>query len=312
MKLHGLVGNRAVKRQLEAQANGRGLAHAYILSGPEGSGKHTLARIISAALVCTGGGEVPCGGCAACRKGKEGIHPDVIRVSVPADKREITVGQARQLQRDAYIRPNEADRKVYVIEQADLMNPNAQNALLKLLEEGPDYAAFLLLAENPGALLPTVRSRCETLCLAPVTAAEAEAWLMGRFPGKDRGILHAAAADCGGLLGRAVEALEETAQQRQEIAAQADSILRAMRTHNERLLMETVFPLEKRDREQLSTLFDELILRLRAEVTAEDRSFSPHCAVTAAEQLRKIRLACDCNAAPGHLCGWLCAAFATI
>ena len=81
--------------------------------------------------------------------------------------------QIRALRADAYIRPNEAGRKVYLLERAHTMNPSAQNAMLKLLEEGPPYAAFLLLTENAAALLPTVRSRCETLTLSPVPLPEA-------------------------------------------------------------------------------------------------------------------------------------------
>lgn len=167
MKLDRLPGNAALKRQLSAQAEGRGLSHAYLISGPAGSGKSILAQLLAAAMVCTGQGEKPCGLCPACKKTFGGIHPDVIHVDVPAGKREIPVEQIRQIRSDAWIRPNEGARKVYIFHNAQAMNPNAQNALLKLLEEGPAYAAFLLLADNPGALLPTIRSRCEGAPLVP-------------------------------------------------------------------------------------------------------------------------------------------------
>ena len=165
MKLDALAGNAALKQQLSAQEKGRGLSHAYLISGPAGSGKKTLARLLSAAMVCTGDGEKPCGSCAACKKVFGNIHPDVIQVG--SDGKDISVGQAREARSDAYIRPNEGRRKVYIIDPADAMNPAAQNALLKVLEEGPSYAAFLLLAERPGLLLDTVRSRCELLALPP-------------------------------------------------------------------------------------------------------------------------------------------------
>ena len=106
-------------------------------------------------------------GCPECRKILAGIHPDVITVSPAEGKREILIDQARALRADAYIRPNEAARKVYLIDPADSMNAAAQNTLLKVLEEGPPYAAFLLLAEQTGGLLATIRSRCETLALPP-------------------------------------------------------------------------------------------------------------------------------------------------
>ena len=95
----------------------------------------------------------------------KGSHPDLSRTAPPPDKAEITVEQIRSLRADAYVRPNEGRRKVYVIDPADAMNPAAQNALLKVLEEGPAYAAFLLVSDRPGKLLDTVRSRCELLSL---------------------------------------------------------------------------------------------------------------------------------------------------
>lgn len=141
---------------LAARAQGGRLAHAYILMGREAG---ELARSLSAAMVCTGAAR-PCGACRACRKVLGGVHPDVITLA-PEEGKDFTVAQARALRADAYVTPNEGERKVYVLENAQRMNQNAQNALLKVLEEGPRYAAFLLLTENPDALLPTVRSRCE-------------------------------------------------------------------------------------------------------------------------------------------------------
>jgi len=165
MPLSTLKGNRALKEQLLPRLSGGELGHALILSGPAGSGKHTLAGIISRAMVCDRTGTKPCGSCPACKKALAGIHPDIITVAPLEEGKAITVDQVRQMRADAHIRPNEAPRKVYVIEQADGMKDSAQNAMLKLLEEGPAYASFLLIAENPGGLLTTVRSRCETLSL---------------------------------------------------------------------------------------------------------------------------------------------------
>ena len=206
MRLDTLAGNAPLKEQLSAQEKGRGLSHAYLISGPSGSGKRTLARLLSAAMVCINSTEKPCGDCPGCKKVFGGIHPDVIQVG--EDGKDITVGQARQARSDAYVRPNEGKRKVYIFHNAQNMNPPAQNALLKLLEEGPAYAAFLLLTENPGSLLTTIRSRCEALSLVPVSPAEAEYELARRFPQLPREARHAAARRCGGLLGQAVAELE--------------------------------------------------------------------------------------------------------
>ncbi len=225
MRLDSLAGNTALKEQLSAQEKGRGLSHAYLISGPVGSGKRTLARLLSAAMVCTGSPEKPCGSCPGCKKAFGGIHPDVIQVG--EDGKDISVGQAREARSDAYVRPNEGERKVYIFHNAQNMNPSAQNALLKLLEEGPAYAAFLLLTENPGSVLSTIRSRCENLALTPVSPAEAEYELARRFPQLPREQRHAAARRCGGLLGQAVAELEgqEAGDQLREEAARFLALL---------------------------------------------------------------------------------------
>ena len=144
----------------------KSLSHAYLITGGSGESRGAYARRMAAAYLCDGE-SVPCGRCRHCRKVENGIHPDVVWISPLPDKREISVDQARTLRSDAYIRPNEGRRKVYVIEPADSMNGYAQNAILKVLEEGPRYAAFLLLAGEPGKMLDTIRSRCETLALPP-------------------------------------------------------------------------------------------------------------------------------------------------
>ena len=154
------------------------LTHAWILTGaPEGA-LEEAARSLAAAFLCEGPGdsaaEKPCGICKHCRKVEKDIHPDLQWREKPADKRQFLVDQVRALRTDAYIRPNEAGRKVYVLKDAQLMNPEAQNAFLKVLEEGPEYAVFLLLAENHLALLPTIRSRCELLRIDPQGALDSE------------------------------------------------------------------------------------------------------------------------------------------
>lgn len=145
------------------------LSHAYLITGGSGDSRAALLNRLAAAYLCEGE-KPPCGRCRACRKVGKNAHPDLSRTAPPPDKAEITVEQIRALRADAYIRPNEGKRKVYAIDPADAMNPAAQNALLKVLEEGPAYAAFLLATDRPGKLLDTVRSRCELLALPPENA----------------------------------------------------------------------------------------------------------------------------------------------
>lgn len=182
MNVKELQGNAPLKQQFSAMAEP---PHECILSGPEGSGRHTLARILAQALVCQEPQAVhrPCGQCPSCQKVAQGIHPDVIPIQrfLPPESKEIKVDAARQLRQDAYVRPNEGRCKVYLLDLP--LNVNAQNALLKLLEDGPAYTAFLILTDQPASLLETVRSRCVHFRLtSPQEEAQAdtslgEAWV---------------------------------------------------------------------------------------------------------------------------------------
>ena len=129
------------------------LSHAYI--APKDL-SHTLAM----AAVCGSVGQVPCMSCSHCDKSLRNIHPDITVVSKPADKREIIIDQIRELKKDSIIVPNDSKKKAYIIDNADIMNNNAQNALLRILEEPPSHAVFILNTDAPDGLLPTVRSRC--------------------------------------------------------------------------------------------------------------------------------------------------------
>ena len=137
------------------------LSHAYILASPDRAECLNLAGQIAAAAVCERGTDAPCGQCRGCRKALNGIHPDIIHIEREAGKQIVSVDQIRAMTADAYVLPNEAARKVYIVDEADRMKtPEAQNAALKTLEEPPAGVIFLLCVEHAGLLLPTVRSRC--------------------------------------------------------------------------------------------------------------------------------------------------------
>jgi len=148
------------KNKIAGHINGGRFPHASVISGSDGDLLFALSRNIARALVCSSMGEKPCNVCTHCKKAFKESHPDIICLQLGKDEREIKVEQVRSLVRDAVILPNEAERKIYIIRNADAMNQSAQNAFLKLLEEPPGYVVFMLLAENPGLLLETVRSRC--------------------------------------------------------------------------------------------------------------------------------------------------------
>ena len=141
------------------------LLHSYIVASQSEQARDRLALDLAAAMLCRSDGVRPCRTCRDCRKVYDGVHPDVIYVAPDPDAKvpTIKVDQIRSVAATAYILPSEAEKKVYVLRQADTMNLNAQNAFLKLLEEPPQSAAFILAAASPELLLPTVRSRCALL-----------------------------------------------------------------------------------------------------------------------------------------------------
>ena len=146
------------------EAAGRGaLSHALLFSGP--GDRLSAARYAAAAMECRESGK-PCGVCPACRKVFADIHPDVVTVR-DSEHKNIAVDVIRAARADAYIRPNEGERKVYLFPDCALLTEQDQNVLLKVVEEGPPYAAFLFCAENVSQVLPTLRSRCVELKLPP-------------------------------------------------------------------------------------------------------------------------------------------------
>ena len=149
--------------RLRAAASRGALSHALILSGA--GDRNAAAHYAAAALECTGT-DKPCLACAHCRKVLADIHPDVLTVR-DDEHAELSVDVIRGVRTDAFIRPNEGARKVYIFEDCTILTEKDQNVLLKLVEEGPAYAAFFFCAENPAVLLQTIRSRCVEVKLSP-------------------------------------------------------------------------------------------------------------------------------------------------
>jgi DNA polymerase-3 subunit delta' len=155
------------------------LPQSLLLTGQPGVGKTTFARMVAAALQCDSPAEGACGVCEPCRKMSRGLHPDFRVVGLQSNERtgklrtEIVVDQIReQVLAPLSLPPFEGRKLVFLIEPAEALNVNAQNALLKSLEEPPAYGQFLLVTANPSGLLPTVRSRCQELVLGPVPPEE--------------------------------------------------------------------------------------------------------------------------------------------
>ena len=308
-----LLGNMRLKSGLAAAFASDRLSHCYLLAGPPGSGKHTLARILAAAMECTAGADRPCGQCLQCRKVLDGVHPDVITVDDPA-KKTVTVEQIREARADVFIKPNEGRRKVYLIPRAMDMNAAAQNALLKVIEEPPDYGAFLLLTDSAERLLPTIRSRSVTLRLAPLTEAEGLKALAERCPEKDPAARAAAWARSEGWLGQALRLLEEG----ESLAPETQRFAACFARRDRLGLTELLAPLERQKREQLIPLFQQWVEVLSQALAvrvgkpgrweAAERVGRSRTSAESLKALRSLQQAEELlqgNVSPGAVCGAL-------
>ena len=176
--LSKIVGNSLLKGRISTDISNNTLSHAYIIEGPEGSGRHTLALSIAAALSCQNKDSAPCYNCKSCQKIFGAGSPDIIVQGLEGDKVTIGVESIRKIKEDIVIAPNDLDIKVYIIEKADTMTVQAQNAFLLSLEEPPKYVMFFLLCESSGALLETIRSRAPILRLERLEEREVEEYIL--------------------------------------------------------------------------------------------------------------------------------------
>lgn len=188
---------------LRAAVKHERLPHALLFAGPDGIGKRTVALALAAWLQCESAGDDACGACASCRQVAARSHPDVRMVAVAAGKKEIGVDRVREVKRFAQLQPLRGTAKVVIIDDAHMLTVAAQNALLKTLEEPPDRSFVILVANNPDALLPTVRSRCQRLQFSPLAADTVIDLLTGRH-GVDPSVAGELAVLADGSFGRAL------------------------------------------------------------------------------------------------------------
>ena len=308
MSFDALLGNEQLKTDLARSLQTGHISHCYLITGPQGSGKHTLARLLAAAILCQGR-DKPCGVCHPCRKVLEGGHPDFITWEDP-DHQKIPVKLIRETFRpDVFIKPNESEHKIYMISQE--LGLEGQNALLTILEEPPAYAVFLLLADNPEKLLPTVRSRCRELKLSALPRQLLEERLSRDFPQASREDLRRAAERSGGFLGQAKALLEEGLS----LPPQTAAFVRAFAGGDALALTELLVPMEKWKRDALIPVLSGW-LALLEEALAGYREISTLAGEIAARRtapdiyraiqaLQKALTYAQGNVSPGAICGWL-------
>ncbi len=199
-----VVGQEQIKEFIQKSVQQSKVSHAYILCGERGSGRNALAKLFAAALQCSAGNDEkkPCGKCKSCKQMAGGNQPDVIIVN--HEKKGIGVDEIRrQVNNSVLIKPYEGPYKVYIIPDADKMTAQAQNSLLKTIEEPPGYAVLLLIAENIDLFLPTILSRCVILNLKPVSETVITEYLMNTLKLPDYAA-HTCAVFAQGNIGKAV------------------------------------------------------------------------------------------------------------
>ena len=214
-----LLGNDKIRLAVEASLKSGHLPHAIIIEGEAGLGRHTLARYIVNSLICTEAVK-PCGSCHACKTAAAGSHPDIITVLPEDKKKNISVSQIRELRQSAFIKPHMADCKIFIIDKAETMNEQAQNALLKILEEPPSNIFFLLITESATAMLETVLSRCVTFKLSPPPTEDALEYIMNSLkPKREEEAVLTALNQAKGNIGRAITILRRKNANAAEVAA---------------------------------------------------------------------------------------------
>ena len=312
MGFEALLGNDRLKQNLSESLGKGHISHFYLISGPAGSGKHTLARLLAAAILCTGAHK-PCGTCTPCRKVFDGNHPDFITVDDP-EKKTVPVDLIRQARADMYVQPNESDHKIYLFPRAQDMGIPGQNALLKVLEEPPKYGVFLLLTDNPEKLLPTVRSRCTELKMQALPESVLLPRLQQLHPQASREDLQAAIAQGGGFLGQIQALLEEG----DSLPPQTEQFLAAFSRRDALGLTQVLTPMEKWKRDALTPLLQSWLALLEGAFACRSggQVVSPQArALAGARPAGELLVAIGClqkaldyaqsNVSPAAVCSYL-------
>lgn len=176
-----VVGHKDIIEYIQNAVTSNKVSHAYIMNGERGAGKKLLSRLFARTLLCEEKGADPCGKCISCIQAESNNNPDIIFVH--HDKpNSVSIDEIReQVNNDIMVKPYAHTHKVYVIPDADKMTEQAQNAILKTIEEPPEYAVIILLTENAEALLPTIQSRCVMLKLRNIRDSIIQAYLINQF-----------------------------------------------------------------------------------------------------------------------------------
>ena len=176
-----IIGQEQMCTHMKGAVKSGHVSHAYLINGERLSGKEYIAKIFAKALQCTGPDERPCGRCKSCIQADSGSHPDIIHITHEKPN-SIGVDEIReQLVNDISVKPYSSKWKIYICNEAEKMTPQTQNALLKTLEEPPEYGIIMLLTTSMDVMLPTIQSRCVKFDMKPVSDSQMRAYLTGEL-----------------------------------------------------------------------------------------------------------------------------------
>lgn len=254
MNFEDFYGNENTKEYLNSVFSKDSIPHAFLFTGDRGSGKKMLANIVARALVCESD-DKPCLKCSACQKAEHGTHPDISFID--ADTLSKKTESIRELKLNALLRPNDADRKVYIIDNSGSLTHEAQDALLKILEEPPHFTFFILLALNTSELLPTIISRTTRISLSSLSDEELLKIIKKNFPDISDEEANDLIRTSGGVCSFLVE------KQNDEALDFAALIAKSLISKDEFEIFKAFALLEKSKRDMLSSVLDEVSVILR-------------------------------------------------
>lgn len=253
-----IAGNTRLLEELRQMKEKQHLPHALLLHGPKGCGKKLIAKWYTMLALCEAQQHAPCGRCRSCRLLLEDAHPDVTYAEHSGKRGGFSVETARGIRKEAGILPSSGALRVFLFTDADGMTVQAQNALLKSVEEPLPHACFVFTAETAGALLPTLRSRMTAEAVFPVTEEESQSALLrlGISPSDAR----QAVGRFGGNIGKCIAYLQDPAMQ--QAAEYAASLTAALAAHNEYAMLK-LLTAASADREQFRRTLEMFDLQLR-------------------------------------------------
>ena len=221
--LEDILGNEHIVEHFKKAIENNKISHAYIINGEKGMGKRTVAKAFAMTLLCEEKGTVPCMKCHSCVQALTDNNPDLIMIT-PDKPTTLSIDHIRQtLVNDVELKPYSNSHKVYIVEDAELMNNAAQNAILKTIEEPPEYAVIILLTTNISALLQTVLSRCVKLDMQPLKKEVVKKYLMEKEKVVDYQA-DIAVSFAGGNLGKAIDLSKS-----QDFAEMLDEVIQLLR-----------------------------------------------------------------------------------